>query len=195
MLLLIIAIALLSIILILTILFALQYFGLFDTIIVSSGQSPYQYGGRSIVYRIDYGKYCDSSTLFTEICSIFPSEFRTKYSTFGIYIKRDQLNENDRKKLITAERYDSCEWIFMIGAIISNDDQDQDIIIKHPIIQSMLMEKGYRYAQLPEQVDHVVYVKFPYRGIMSVVIGSRRVYSAIDTYIQVCIFFVVVVID
>ncbi|XP_027194174.2 testis-expressed protein 264-like [Dermatophagoides pteronyssinus] len=179
MLLLIIAIALLSLILILTILFALNYFGLFDTINVSSGQSPYKYGNCSIVYRIDYGKYSDSSSLFTEICSIFPMDFRSKYSTFGIYLERDRLNEIDRRKFINVERYDSCEYIFMIGAIISDDS-----IIKHPIIKSMLMEKGYRFAQLPEQVDPVVYVKFPYRGIMSVVIGSRRVYSSIESYIQ-----------
>ncbi|OTF76157.1 hypothetical protein BLA29_010938, partial [Euroglyphus maynei] len=169
---------------ILTILFALNYFGLFDRIDISCGQSPYQYGNRTVVYRIDYGKYSDSSTLFTEICSIFPTDFRKKYSTFGIYIERDQMNEMDLNRFIPPERLDSCEWIFMIGAIINDDS-----IIRHPFIRSMLMEKGYRYAQLPEQVDRVVFTKFPYRGIMSVVIGSRRVYSAIDSFVQVWFLF------
>lgn len=172
-----IAIIFLALSLLGTILFALKYFGLFDSIEISSGPSPYKYGSRSIVYRINYGSYNDSSLIFTEICSILP-----KTTTFGVYLYKDRFNNVIKDKLSFKEiNSSSNDFVFMVGAILSEENQSPDQ-------QRLLEEKGYHYAKLPEDVDNVVYCKFPYRGILSVVVATRRVYAAIDNYVEVNLF-------
>lgn len=172
-----IAIIFLALSLLVTILFALKYFGLFDSIEISSGSSPFKYGLRSIVYRIDYGSYNDSSPIFTEICSILP-----KTTTFGVYLHKDRFNNLIKDKLSQKEtNISGNDFVFMVGAILPKENQS-------PEQQRLLKEKGYHYANLPEEVDNVVYCKFPYRGVLSVVVATRRVYAAIDNYVEVNLF-------
>ncbi|CAG2108481.1 unnamed protein product [Medioppia subpectinata] len=147
-----------SIVLCLTIVYALKYFGIFEKIEVRVGSPPYPFGGQLIAYKKLRSCYADSSALFTEVVSLVP-----KLNTFGIYL--DEPNEDNRN---------NCR--FLVGVILNADSPAFEAN------KQLLETKGFACGQLPD-VDHVVHTIFPFRSVISVAIAIRRVYPIIRSYI------------
>ncbi|XP_054156682.1 testis-expressed protein 264 homolog [Oppia nitens] len=142
----------------LTVFYALQYFGLFESIEVSVGSPPYAFGGQPVAYKKQRGCYSDASHMFTEVVSLVP-----KLYTFGIYL--DVPNDDNRNK---------CRYL--VGVLLNADSEDFES-------NKLLLEsKGYTCGQLPD-VDHVVHTVFPFRSVISVAIAIKRVYPVIQSYI------------
>lgn len=177
-----IAIAVVAVCLLLTILLALFYFGLFDSVTVSTGPSPFRYGARQAWIRLGVGGYSQSSALFTEINSILPG-----HHTVGVYLDRarflSDLKLTDREEGFLQRVYPTTpstaddSFIFLIGSILDTEPSEQQL--------ELLRDKHWHQVLLPPDVDHVVHAQFPYRGAMSVVVASRRVYRTIDAYVEV----------
>lgn len=182
---LIIAIVLLTIALLATIFGSLIYFGIFDQVQVSTGPSPYKFDGQPIVYRIENGSYADSSCVFTEILSILP-----KFITFATYTNEPNDNGDQTETQHLAGEaanksvnldISSAKYRYLVGAILSNED----VLSLSDDQREMLKKKGYSFGQLPSDVDTVVHSSFPYRGVVSVAVASRRVYPNITQYLKV----------
>ncbi|KAI2811426.1 hypothetical protein BLOT_002602 [Blomia tropicalis] len=182
-----IGIVLLFVALLATIGGALVYFGIFDKVEVSTGAPPFEFAGAEIAYKFGKGKPADSGALFTEVCSIVPAR-----TTVGLYLElEDPDPENptaERKTKFSAFSPDfnpsTDECHFIVGVITRNpnvDENDRYQTIKDNERQ-LLIEKGYKFAHLSSS-ENVVFSKFPFRGIVSVVIGIRRVYPALMQYI------------
>ena len=59
--------------------------------------------------------------------------------------------------------------------------------VNRPVTESerkLFLEKGFKFVRLPA-TENVVYATFPFRGIVSIAIGIRRVYSVMSRYIKV----------
>lgn len=174
MLLYLVAIILLLVCLALTILGCLVYFGLFREIKISTGRTPYPFANREIAFKLGKGKCADSSAIFTELCSILPDR-----PTIGLYLTNaDQSGIYDMANFDpAADRYD-----YLVGAFTVNDTDGHSLISEDE--RKFLLKKGFRFGSLPP-VENVVYSEFPFRGILSVVVAIRRVYPAINRYVQV----------
>jgi len=166
---------------------ALMYFGIFERIEVSTGATPYPFGGVEIAYKSVKGKPADSSYIFTEVCSIVP-----KQTTFGIFLELEEspdstlpLPAEQRKARARAfstgfdPSTDECHYI--VGVITTESNGTTSLINKTD--RDLLTEKGFKFAHLPSS-ENVVYTSFPFRGIISVVVGIRRVYPALIKYIS-----------
>lgn len=171
---LLISIVVLFVVLLLTILYILHYHGLFDCIEIKNGRSSFDYGERSIVYKVDCGQYNDSSWIFNEICSILPNS-----TTFGMYVSFDSLDEKVQQKIL-SKSVGKIAYVFMVGAIVSSNRLETNDTSTSNLLQS----RKYRFSSLPPSVDSVC-CRFPFKGVLSVVIASRRVYSALDEYLKV----------
>lgn len=153
----------LLILLAITIYVSLLYFGLFEDIEVKVGKPPYQFGGRTIAYKKQRGKYSEAGALFTNLHSLVP-----KLNLIGIYFddpdQGDQINNK-----------------YIVGALLSQDEKLREEEI------DLLTKNDFQFGQLPV-VDHVVNSVFPFKGVISIVIAIRRVYPVIKSYIRVSDF-------
>ena len=189
MLLYLVGIAVLFIALLVTIGVALFYFGIFDEVKVSTGPSPFAFADAEVAYKLGKGTPADSGALFTEVCSIVPGK-----TTVGIYLELEKPDANNptaerkiRWKAFSAEfSPGSNDCHFFIGVITSSIDSSSGK--RNPTIsqqeRELLLQKGFNFTHLPAS-DNVVFSQFPFRGIVSVVIGLRRVYPALLQYILV----------
>lgn len=167
-----------------TVTVALVYFGIFDRIEVSTGPPPFAFAGAELAYKIGKGKPGDSGALFTEVCSIVPGK-----TTVGMFLELEDIDpENplaERKTRCTSFRptfnpsTDDCHYL--VG-VITVDEKKQSTVTEAD--RKMLVEKGFKFTILPGS-ENVVFSKFPYRGIVSVVVGLRRVYPSLLKYITV----------
>lgn len=169
---------------------ALMYFGILERIQVSTGASPFQFANAEVAYKLGKGKPADSGALFTEVCSIVPGK-----TTFGAFLELEEpdpenpLAERKTRARAFSPRFDPSndECHYMVGVITATEDnnnrqqQQQQIITEAD--RQLLKEKGFRFTRLPAS-ENVVYSTFPFRGIVSVVVGIRRVYPALLQYIS-----------
>lgn len=169
-----IAIIFVFVLLLLTVFGSLIYFGIFESIEVSTGPTPYTFANRQIAYRLGKGKCDESSSIFTEICSIIPDR-----PTIGMYLQ--QSNKGNYHQMTDFNPV-SDKFDFLVGAFVTEGPQNDSLINDEE--RKLLELKGYKFCELPS-VENVVHSKFPFRGIMSVVVAVRRVYPAINQYIKV----------
>lgn len=163
---------------------ALLYFGIFDRVEVSTGSSPFPFAGAEIAYKTAKGTPGDSGALFTEVCSIVPGK-----TTVGLFLEleapepEDPLKERATRCTTFSAKFnpstDECH--FVVGVITRDGDQQSCVTDGD---RHLLIEKGFNFTRLPAS-ENVVFCKFPYRGIISVVVGIRRVYPALLQYISV----------
>ncbi|XP_017494684.1 PREDICTED: testis-expressed sequence 264 protein-like [Rhagoletis zephyria] len=166
-----------------TVAIALIYFGIFDRVEVSTGAPPFAFAGAQLAYKIGKGKPGDSGALFTEVCSIVPRK-----TTLGMFLELEEATEpeqpiSERRTRATTFRptfnpaADDCHYL--VG-VITTDSAGQEVVTEAD--RALLTEKGFKFATLPGS-ENVVFSKFPYRGIVSVVVGLRRVYPSLLKYI------------
>lgn len=162
-----IGILILFLLLLLTVFGLLAYCGLFQEIDVKVGPSPVPFSGRTVVYKTARGDYSKSGHTFTELTGdlvrIRPDA--SDLTQIGFYF-------DDPETRLQPDRLR-----YAAGAILPEDDAD----MSHDIV-SGLQAKGYQSLVLPV-IDHVVHASFPNRGPIAIVIGTKRVYPAIRSFI------------
>lgn len=165
------AILILLIILFLSVIFALYYYGSFEEVEVSVGNSPYDFSGQMIAYKLARGPYSSSGHLFTELTGdvyrITPD--LPRMDTIGFYYD-DPDEIEDHEKLRYA--------VGLILPPVSDDDDFQEALM------SGLESKGYLMARLPS-VDHVVHSSFPFKGAFSIIVAVKKVYPVIKSFVRV----------
>lgn len=186
-----------------TIGYTLYCFGFFQSVVVRSGPSPFKFNNQRIVYKLEEGSYGYSSQTFTELVSLMPKG--VSVVTFGIYVRVDdellrrhgknppEMTDDGRFKRLPVSIFRSDElevtqfnpktdhFYYTVGAVIEKLDLTKEQ-------KKLLHSKGYRYRELPSEVKHAVFSSFPYSGMLSTVVGARKVYPALVEYIQVCLF-------
>nr|XP_057935589.1 testis-expressed protein 264 homolog isoform X2 [Doryrhamphus excisus] len=134
------------------------YSGLFSQIIVFTGYPPIKKA--TFVYKLKEGPYKNCGEVFKEANSIGPT-----LSCMGIFY-------DDPKKVPGAQ----CRCA--VGSIVSEgeDKADEELLKRYET-------SGFRVFSMPE-VTHVVTTSFPHRNILSVLLGVKRVYPRLESYIK-----------
>ncbi|XP_054639584.1 testis-expressed protein 264 [Dunckerocampus dactyliophorus] len=134
------------------------YSGLFSQIIVSTGYPPIK--KVTFVYKLKVGPYKNCGKVFHEANSIGPT-----LSCIGIFY-------DDPKKVPGPQ----CRCA--VGSIVSEgeDKADEELLKRYET-------SGFRVFSIPE-VTHVVTTSFPHRNILSVLLGVKRVYPRLESYIK-----------
>lgn len=147
-----------SIALAVTCFLALCYFGLFESISVKTGESPYNLGGKKFVYKVYKANSASIGNSFTKLTALL-SPF--KEPTLVPVLITQPLGSKSTKSLL--------------GVLFEAENDE---------FEKLLLSKDYKIMTLP-QVDHVVSATFPNKGSISVVIALKRVYPLITDYIKV----------
>lgn len=147
----------LSIALAVTVFLALCYFGLFETISVKTGESPYDFGGKKFIYKMYKANSANIGPNFTKLTALL---YPFKDETLVPVLITQPLGFKSTKSLL--------------GVLFEHNNE---------AVEKMLLSKDYKIMTLP-QVNHVVSATFTNKGSISVVIALKRVYPVITDYIK-----------
>ena len=135
----------------------LAYMGLFKSMEVKSSE----FGPYSFFYKPFLGPYEEVGPIFKDIREVLKKQNIKIESMAGIYY--------DDPKKIEAKNLRS-----EVGAILSKEEAQ-----KH---QSKLLGKSLKFKRLPRQ--NYISTEFPFRNMISVYIGIKKAYSALEEYIK-----------
>lgn len=154
--------------LLLTVALALYLFGMFENITVKVGESPFVFDGQTIAYKLHTGPYSKCGHNFTQMTGdlVRIGNGASDFCQIGFFF------DDPLKRKVHKLRYAS-------GVIFP---RDMDSLI-YEDIKEQLSSLDYLFTELPK-VDHVVHVSFPFRGFLSIIIATKRVYPVIRNYIN-----------
>lgn len=134
----------------------LSYCGLFTKIEIKEKEA----GGYMLVYEEFKGDYKNSSKIMDKVYYSLINDYNIETTNgFGIYY--DNPKEVDKDDL----RSD-------LGCIITEKDYDNVEEIK----------KNFLVKEWPKK--KCIYVEFPFKGFMSVILGIKKVYPRINEYVK-----------
>ncbi|XP_077385572.1 testis-expressed protein 264 isoform X2 [Festucalex cinctus] len=133
----------------------LLYSGLLSNIVISTGSPPIK--KVTFVYKFKEGPYKKCAELFKETNSIAPA-----LSCIGIFY-------DDPKKVPGPQ----CRCA--VGSIVS-EGEDKELLKRY-------VTSGFKVFSFPE-VTHVVTTSFPHRTTLSILLGVKRVYPRLESYIK-----------
>ncbi|XP_015783411.1 testis-expressed protein 264 [Tetranychus urticae] len=147
----------LSIALAVTIFLALCYFGLFETISVKTGESPYDFGGKKFIYKVYNANSASIGSNFTRLTTLL---YPFKDATLVPVLITQPIGSKSTKSLL--------------GVLFEHNNDK---------VEKMLLSIDYKIMTLPK-VNHVVSATFTNKGSISVAIALKRVYPVITEYIK-----------
>jgi len=165
-------IIILFILLTLTILYALYYYGLFSNIEIKSGKSPYPFNRQLVLFKMFKGAVKDIGPNFTKL-SYLLMPYQSS-SLVPICIQYRRLNSAESKSKV---------FKFLIGVVMEEENEE---------LKSQLLLKNYKMILLPT-AEHVVSATFPNKGSISVVIALNRVYPLLEAYITVIFIYLSII--
>lgn len=153
-----------------TVALALYLFGLFECIEVKVGQSPFSLDGQQIAYKLHTGPYSKAGHAFTTMTGdlVRIGHGVSDMCQIGFFFDDPTIRKVNKLR-------------YAAGVILP---PSTDMTAQLDEAKEQLESLGYLFTELPK-VDHVVYVSFPYRGFLSILIAVKRVYPVIRNYINV----------
>lgn len=133
----------------------LSWYGLFATVTLSEQRLP----SFSFVYEKQTGNYRQSSRAMNQIYRDLEKEGITTTKGIGLYY------DNPKKVIVDNLRS-------LVGCILQESDAGQRAALK----------AKYLVATLPDATLPVI--SFPYKGKLSVVLGTLKVYPKLDAWFQ-----------